>query len=106
MTRGELVYLRTRFESGEALQTLATEVELSGPALLQRWARAELTSRAVAHAHRHLAGARRRAGLTQAQAARRVGVGERTWRRAELGQVLLAPGRIQTWLDVLEGGCS
>ena len=106
MTRGELVYLRTRFESGEPLQRIASEVELTGAALLQRWSRAELTARAVPHAHRHIRRARCRAGLTQAQAAMRVGTSERTFRRVEAGQIVPAPGRIQTWLDCLEGGCS
>ena len=102
MTRGQLVYLRTRFESGEPIQALATEADLSVGALQQRWSRADLTGRVVTHSCHRLRSARRIAGLTQTEAAALIGTSERTYRRVESGQIIPPPGRMILWMELLE----
>ena len=99
MTLGQLSHLRSRYEAGEPLEALSAEAACSDNALQQRWSRLALTGRVVPRAGGHLRRAREAAGLSQARAAQRVGVSERTWRRAELGEVLPAPGQVAAWID-------
>lgn len=61
-----------------------------------------MTRRAVARGHHHLRELRRRRRLTQREAAACVGISERTWRRYEQGQNLLAPGQLEVWVQRLE----
>ena len=104
MTRSDLAWFRSRMEAGEPVDRLAAEAGLGPCTLYSRWSRAGLTCRAVAHGHKILLNTRLRAGLTQARAAQVIGVSDRTYRRAEVGEVLVQPGRLQTWLERM-GAC-
>jgi hypothetical protein len=106
MTLRDLVGFRSRLEAGEAVDSLAAEAGLTSRwTLYSQWSRAGLACRAVAHGHRYLLNARMEAGLTQVMAARLIGISDRTYRRAEVGEVIIQPGRLQAWLNRMRPCC-
>ena len=96
-----LTRLRAAYEAGAPLEDCARCIGMRPRSLTAAWSRTGLTQRVVIRGHRHLRSARTQAGLTQEDAALRVGISVRSWRRYERGQILLAPGQLEAWTQLL-----